>query len=154
MPLLLKGDVKMLNEIIEKKRYSFHEGFDTWEEAVKASCKPLIEEGAIEPEYANSIINSIKKFGPYIVIAPNICIPHAQEGKGVNQTAVCFMRTKNPVHFSDDPEHDANLFFVLASTDNQRHMENLVNMVGLIEDESIVKKLINSTCVEDLKKII
>lgn len=144
----------MLKEIIEKNRYSFHKRFDNWEDAVKASCKPLIDEGAIEAEYADSIISSIKKFGPYIVIAPNICIPHAQEGNGVNETAVCFMRTEEPVHFSDDPEHDARLFFVLASTDNERHMQNLVNMVGLIEEESIVGKLINSRSVEDLKAII
>lgn len=143
----------MLKEIIEKNRYSFHKGFDNWEDAVKASCKPLIDEGAIEPEYADSIIASIKKFGPYIVIAPNICIPHAQEGKGVNETAVCFMRTEEPVHFSDDPEQDARLFFVLASTDNERHMQNLVSMVGLIEDQSIVEKLINSKSIEDLKAI-
>lgn len=144
----------MLKEIIEKNRYSFHKGFDNWEDAVKASCKPLIDEGAIEPEYADSIIASIKNFGPYIVIAPNICIPHAQEGKGVNETAVCFMRTEEPVHFSDDPEQDARLFFVLASTDNERHMQNLVNMVGLIEDQSIVEKLINSKSIEDLKAIV
>lgn len=144
----------MLKEIIEKNRYSFHKGFDNWEDAVKASCKPLIDEGAIEPEYADSIIASIKNFGPYIVIAPNICIPHAQEGKGVNETAVCFMRTEEPVHFSDDPEQDARLFFVLASTDNERHMQNLVNMVGLIEDQSIVEKLINSKSIEDLKSIV
>lgn len=144
----------MLKEIIEKNRYSFHKGFDNWEDAVKASCKPLIDEGAIEAEYVDSIIASIKKFGPYIVIAPNICIPHAQEGKGVNETAVCFMRTEEPVHFSDDPEQDARLFFVLASTDNERHMQNLVSMVGLIEDQSIVEKLINSKSIEDLKEIV
>lgn len=144
----------MLKEIIEKNRYSFHKGFDNWEDAVKVSCKPLIDEGAIETEYVDSIIASIKKFGPYIVIAPNICIPHAQEGKGVNETAVCFMRTEEPVHFSDDPEQDARLFFVLASTDNERHMQNLVSMVGLIEDQSIVEKLINSKSIEDLKEIV
>lgn len=144
----------MLKEIIEKKRYSFHKGFEKWEDAVEAACKPLIEEGVIEEEYVNSIVSSIKNFGPYIVIAPNICIPHAQEGKGVNETAICFMRTEEPVHFSDYPEHDARLFFVLASTDNERHMQNLVNMVGLIEDESVVEKMINSTSVEDLKALV
>ena len=35
----------MLKEIIEKKRYSFHKGFEKWEDAVEAACKPLIEEG-------------------------------------------------------------------------------------------------------------
>jgi PTS system ascorbate-specific IIA component len=145
----------MLQELINKKRYSFHEGFDTWEEAVEASCKPLIEDGAIEHDYVDAIISNVKKYGPYIVIAPNICIPHAQEGVvGVNETAVCFMRTKNSVHFSDDPEQDARLFFVLASTDNNVHLENLSNMVGLIEDSEVVDKLLEAESKEDLEAIL
>lgn len=145
----------MLKELIDKKRYSFHEGFDNWEEAIEAACEPLIEEGIIENSYVESIIRNIKKFGPYIVIAPNICIPHAQEGiEGVNDTAICFMKSETPVHFSDDPEHDARLFFVLASTNNELHMKNLVSMVELIEDESVVEKLLESNKVEDLQKLI
>lgn len=145
----------MLQELIEKKRYSFHEGFDSWEEAVEASCKPLIGDGAIEHDYVDAIIANVKKYGPYIVIAPDICIPHAQEGiVGVNETAVCFMRSKNPVHFSDDPDQDARLFFVLASTDNNVHLENLSKLVGLIEDEAIVEKLIEANGKEDLEAIL
>lgn len=145
----------MLQELIDKKRYSFHEGFDTWEEAIQASCKPLIEDGAIDSTYVDAIIANVKKFGPYIVIAPNICIPHAQEGVvGVNETAMCFMRTKNPVHFSDDPEEDARLFFVLASTDSDLHLQNLSAMVGLVEDEVIVDKLLEAECRGDLEKIV
>ena len=115
-----------LKELIDKKRYSFHEGFENWEDAVAAACKPLIEDGAIDQTYVDAIIANVKKYGPYIVIAPNICIPHAQEGVGVNETAICFMKTNKPVHFSDDPEHDAKLFFVLASTDNEKHLQNLI----------------------------
>ena len=144
----------MLNEIIEKGRYSFHKGFKKWEDAVEASCKPLIDEGVIEKQYVNSIIDSVNKYGPYIVIAPNICIPHAQEGEGVNEKAICFMRTEESVHFSDDPEQDARLFFVLASTNNEQHMSNLVNMVALIEDSKVVEKLLSANCVEDLKSIL
>ena len=64
------------------------------------------------------------------------------------------MRTEEPVHFSDDPEQDAKLFFVLASTNNEKHMKNLVDMVELIENQVVVEKLINSESVEDLKAII
>jgi PTS system ascorbate-specific IIA component len=145
----------MLKELIDKGRISFHDGFDNWEDAIKASCKPLINDGAIEEAYADAIIENVKKYGPYIVIAPNICIPHAQEGVvGVNETAMCFMRTKNPVHFSDDPEQDARLFFVLASTDNEVHLQNLSNMVGLIEDEAIVDRLLEAECKDDLDAIV
>ncbi|MDR3594990.1 PTS sugar transporter subunit IIA [Clostridium sp.] len=145
----------MLKELIDKNRISFHEGFENWEDAIQASCKPLINDGAIEEAYVDAIISNVKKYGPYIVIAPNICIPHAQEGVvGVNETAMCFMRTKNPVHFSDDPEQDARLFFVLASTNNEVHLQNLSNMVGLVEDEAVVDKLLAAECKEDLEAIV
>ncbi|WP_315078267.1 PTS sugar transporter subunit IIA [uncultured Clostridium sp.] len=144
----------MLKGLIEKKRYSFHKEFTKWEDAVKASCKPLIEEGVIEPSYVDSIIANVNKYGPYIVIAPNVCIPHAQEGVGVNDTAICFMKTEKPVHFSDDAEQDAQLFFVLASTDNELHMKNLVSMVDLIENEDVLKRLVESNCEEDLEAIL
>ena len=145
----------MLKELIDKNRISFHEGFENWEDAIKASCKPLITDGAIEEAYVDAIISNVRKYGAYIVIAPNICIPHAQEGVvGVNETAMCFMRTKNPVHFSDDPEQDARLFFVLASTDNEVHLQNLSSMVGLIEDDTVVNKLLEAECREDLEAIL
>lgn len=144
----------MFKELLEKKRYSFHEGFENWEDAIAAACQPLIEEGVALQEYVEEIINAVKKFGPYIVIAPNICIPHAQEGKGVTDTAICFMKTDRPVHFSNDPEHDAQLFFVLASTNNEMHFKNLTELVSFIEDENIVKKLLNSHSYDDIKDLV
>ena len=144
----------MLKEIIEKKRYSFHQGFDNWEDAVKAACTPLVLQKAIEEGYSDLIIQSIKKHGPYIVIAPKIDIPHVQEGKAVNETSICFMKTNTPVSFGDSEEYDAQLFFVLASVDNEVHLKNLTKMVELISDEEVVDKLLNAKSVEDLKKLI
>ncbi|MPQ44258.1 PTS sugar transporter subunit IIA [Clostridium tarantellae] len=145
----------MLQELIEKKRYSFHDDFETWEDAVKAACNPLIKEGAITPKYSDSIIKSIKKHGPYVVIAPNICIPHAQEGgEGVNETAICFMKTEKPIHFSDSDEHDAKLFFVLASTDSDKHLKNLSSLVEIISNEETVEKLLMCSSEEDLKELL
>ena len=144
----------MLKELIEKKRYSFHQGFDNWEDAVKTACAPLIEQKAIEKEYADLIIESVKKYGPYIVIAPKIAIPHAQEGRGVNETSMCFMKTNTPVKFGNDDSNEAQLFFVLASTDNNIHLQNLSNMVELISDEEVVEKLLEAESVEDLKKLV
>lgn len=140
-------------ELIAKGRYSFHEGFTNWQDAIKASCEPLLKDKTIEPSYVNDIISKVNELGAYIVIAPNICIPHAQEGVGVNDTAICFMKTEKPVKFSDDVEQDASLFFVLASTDNDKHMQNLMGLSEMLSDDSIVEKLLNAKNADDLKKI-
>jgi len=143
----------MFKELIEKKRYSFHESFATWQDAVRAACQPLLTDKTIEAEYIDAIIEKVTELGPYIVIAPNICIPHAQEGVGVNDTAVCFMKTEESVHFSDNSEHDAKLFFVLASVDNAVHLENLCELSECLSDEEFVNKLLAVHSGEELKNL-
>lgn len=144
----------MFKELVENNRYCFYDGFDSWEDAIKASVTPLINEGIATEEYTQAIIDSVNNNGPYIVIAPNICIPHAQQGKGVNDTAISFMKTNKPVKFSDSEEHNAQLFFVLASTDNNKHLNNLAELVEFLGDEQNVEKLLASTSGEDLKSLI
>lgn len=143
----------MFKELVEHKHYSFHEGFTDWREAVRAACQPLLADGTIEPEYPEEIISKVEEYGPYIVIAPDICIHHAQEGIGVNDTAVCFMKTETPVSFSDDGEHDARLFFVLASTDNVRHLENLSELSEELSDEEFVAALLKTRTGRDLAEL-
>lgn len=144
----------MLKELVEKKRYSFHEGFDDWRDAVRAACQPLIDDGSIKTVYPDEIIKKVEELGPYIVIAPNLCIPHAQEGVGVNETAMCFMKTEKPVHFDpNDPEKDARVFVVLASTDNNIHLENLALLVETMSDEEKFAKILEAKTPEDLIKI-
>ncbi|MBR2216637.1 MAG: PTS sugar transporter subunit IIA [Selenomonadaceae bacterium] len=141
----------MFKEFVEAKHYSFHEGFDDWRDAVRAACAPLIADKTIEKEYPEIIIGKVEELGPYIVIAPNICIPHAERGRGVNGTAMCFMKTEKPVSFDpNDPEKDARIFVVLAATDDEVHLKNLMELSETLSDEAIVEKLLQAKTPEDL----
>lgn len=144
----------MLETLIANKRYSFYDKFDRWEEAIKASCEPLVKEGIADKEYADYIINNVNEHGPYIVIAPEIAIPHAQEGQGVHETAIAFMRVKEPVDFGAEAEFDARLFFVLASVNNDEHLANLSELVTLLSDDEIIQKFIDASSEEDLQAIL
>ena len=141
----------MFKEIVEKKHFSFHEGFDDWRDAVRAACAPLLSDGTIEKEYPEIIIQKVEELGPYIVIAPNICIPHAERGRGVNDTAMCFMKTEKPVSFDPkDPDKDARIFVVLAATDDEVHLNNLMQLSETLSDEAIVDKLLQAKTGDDL----
>ena len=141
----------MFKEIVEKKHFSFHEGFDDWRDAVRAACAPLLADGTIEKEYPEIIIEKVEELGPYIVIAPNICIPHAERGRGVNDTAMCFMKTEKPVSFDpNDPDKDARIFVVLAATNDEVHLNNLMALSETLSDEAIVDKLLQARTGDDL----
>ncbi len=142
----------LLNQFVEEKVTCFHDHFDTWEEAVKACGQPLIEQGYIDERYIEAVIQCVYKNGPYIVIAPKIAIPHSTEGApGVNKTTIGFMRVKEPVHFEEgNPEKDAQLFFMLASDNNEAHLANLSALCELLCDDSTTDALITCNNDEDL----
>lgn len=144
----------LLEEIINKQLFSFHKGFSSWEDAIKTACQPLVEKGIADTEYAQYIINNVHEFGPYIVIAPEICIPHAQEGKGVHETAIAFMNVEEAVDFGEGADYKPRLFFVLASTDNEKHLANLSELITLIEDETVIDQLVAARTKSDLEAIL
>lgn len=141
-----------LKELVDKERVCFHESFATWEDAIAASCQPLLKDGTIEQAYIDSVIDCVKKYGPYIVFAPNIAMPHSQEGAvGVHETAVSFMKVEEPVRFEEgNPDKDARLFFVLASTDHKKHMENMEKLAGMLLMPGMIDELLKVTNVEEL----
>ncbi len=144
----------MLNQIFNDGYYSVHESFDNWEDAVRASVQPMIDRGAVLSAYADSIVNSVKKFGPYIVIAPDIAIPHAEDKANVVKTSIGYMKSNQPVAFSDDPDESARLFFVLASNDEAKHLENLKALMKLLCDEDLVEQLVKSQTVEEFSQVV
>ena len=143
----------LFKEFVAQKHYSFHEGFDDWREAIRAACAPLVADGTIQKEYVSYIIEKVEELGPYIVIAPEICIPHAERGRGVNRTAMCFMKSETPVRFHEDGEHDARIFVVLAAADDEEHIQNLMELSERLSDEETVAKLLVATTPEDLLAI-
>lgn len=54
-----------------------------WREAVAISCRPLIENGSIEPRYVDAIYHSHDTIGPYYVVGPGIAMPHARPEEGL-----------------------------------------------------------------------
>lgn len=143
----------MFKELIAKQRIVFAESFDRWEDAIRAAAQPLLRDGAIEESYIDDMIASVNKFGPYIVIAPDVAMPHAQGGTGVKETSISFMKVNSPVSFGTTSEHDARLIFVLASIDNNSHLDMLQALVGAISDDDVLAQLPNTTCIADLEKM-
>ena len=116
----------MLRDFVEKKHYKFAKQAKDWQDAIRMSCESLEADGTVEANYKEDIIACVEKYGPYIVIMPDVAMPHSQEGAvGVNKTSIGFMKLEKPVSFDpNDPEKDARLFFSFSSC-NLRHNNNV-----------------------------
>ena len=145
----------MLREFVEQKHYKFAAEAQDWKEAIRMSCESLEADGTIEANYKEDIVACVEKYGPYIVLMPNIAMPHSQEGaEGVHKTSIGFMKLDKPVSFDpEDPEKDAQLFFTLASCNPEQHMNNMVRLSELLMNEEVVAALLKAETPEDLLEI-
>ncbi|WP_308652565.1 PTS sugar transporter subunit IIA [uncultured Anaerococcus sp.] len=145
----------MFDEIIGKGLYDFCEGFDSWEEAIEKSCEKLIKKDIVEENYPKQIIETVNKYGPYIVLVPGVAMPHCQENaEGVKDTAIAFMKVNKPVVFDkDDRDKDARLFFTVASVNPDKHLENIGALSEMLGDEEIIAALEEVNNLEDLLKV-
>ena len=140
---------------MESKHYKFAEEAPDWREAIRMSCESLEADGTVEADYKDQIISCVEKYGPYIVIMPDVAMPHCQEGaRGVHKTTIGFMKLEKPVSFEEgDPEKDARLFFTLASCNSDQHLENMTKLSEVLMNEDVVKELLEAKGPEDLLRI-
>lgn len=145
----------MLREFFEKKHYKFVKEAKSWQEAIRMSCEPLLLDNTITEKYVDCIIQNVEEYGPYIVIIPNVAMPHSQiSAEGVNRTAVTFMKLDKAVSFDEnDPEKDAKLFFTVASCNPDEHMDNIVNLSKIFENEELINELLEIETGEELLKL-
>lgn len=129
-----------------------------WEDAIRISCKALLEKKLISEVYVNEIISSVKEHGPYIVIAPNVAMPHATaESEGVFGTAISFTKFPQQVLFYDENENEekpAQLFFTLAAKNADEHLENITKLMELLMEDGMIEKLLDTKTIDDYKKIM
>ncbi len=131
----------------------FYEKAKDWEEAVILSAAPLLDHGKIKQSYIDGMIESVKEHGPYIVIAPNIAMPHARPETGSIEIGYSFMKLNEPVSFAEDGSSDAKLFIALSCVDANTHLEMLQSIVMVLSDQEKHDALFAATTKEEVKAI-
>lgn len=130
----------------------------SWEEAIRISCQKLQENNYITEQYIEEIIESVNTNGPYIVIMPNVAMPHAAgNAQSVSKSGISFTKFKEPVVFYDEKEQEekpAILFFTLAASNADEHLQNIMNLTELFSDEALIEALMASETEEDFNNLL
>lgn len=131
----------MLQESIEESYIQLDVEAENFEEAIKKSFDPLIENGAVTNKYAEAVIRIYQETGPYIVITKNIALPHAPVEDGANKLGLGFVRLKVPVvsgHKTNDP---VKYLFPLSAKASNDHIELLSKLADLLSQQRFIEFL-------------
>jgi mannitol/fructose-specific phosphotransferase system IIA component (Ntr-type) len=128
-----------------------------WQEAIALSAAPLIKKGAVTKKYAEAMVENINQLGPYILIAPNVALPHARPENGVKEAGVALTVFQRDVEFPADSsgeEKQARVFICLAAVDSESHLNMLQTISGWIDNEELINSLLNAESQEEIQQLL
>ena len=121
------------------------------QEAIMESGKLLLKNGNIKDEYIDSMINSYKKNGAYIVIAPRIAMPHAREKDGVINAGFSILTLKEPIKFGNEENDPVDVIIGLASGNSEEHIEIIQKITEIFSNKEKLEVIFKTT---DKKEVI
>jgi mannitol/fructose-specific phosphotransferase system IIA component (Ntr-type)/galactitol-specific phosphotransferase system IIB component len=134
----------VLQDLLKEETIQVMEGALNWKEAIKTAAKPLLIKESIEPSYMDAMIENIEILGPYVVIGPEVAIPHARPEKGVKKVGMSFLKLNKPVYFLNKKEYPVRLLFCIAAIDNTTHLKALSQLTTLLNEKLEVLKGLDS----------
>ena len=124
-----------MSEIISPELIQLHVLANNWEDAIRLSALPLLHEKRISENYIQKMIENARKDGPYMVIMPNVALPHARPSDGVNQLSISIAVLNEPVYFDKYTNKPVRFVFCLAAINQEFHLNALSQLVQLLEKE-------------------
>ncbi|HEY1846901.1 MAG TPA: PTS sugar transporter subunit IIA [Buttiauxella sp.] len=125
-----------------------------WRDAVAISCRPLIDNGSIEPRYVDAIYRSHEAIGPYYVVGPGIAMPHARPEEGANKLALALTLITDGVNFDAEENDPVKLLIVLAATDSTSHIEAISQLAQLFDNEQDIQAILTAKTTQDILSVI
>lgn len=122
---------------------------DNWEDAIRKLAIVPLERKIINENYIEAMVNSVKEFGPYIVLGPHIALAHARPEDGALETALYFTTLKNSINFGSEDFDPVKILILLSAKDSDSHITLLSDLSIILCDEEAVDKLMNAKSEEE-----
>lgn len=123
------------------------------ESAIRKAAQPLVDSGNITPGYIEQMLDAMKQYGAYFVIAPGLALAHARPSEDVKQTGFSIATFAEPIVFGSEENDPVDIVIVLASVDSSNHLEMLQKIVGFLNQQENIEQLRGAVGAEDAVNI-
>ena len=139
----------MLSDIVGRNKILLHQSPNSWESAIKLAAKPLLENDYIKAEYVQAMIDTVKKYGPYIVISKGVALAHARNNNDVKAIGLSVMTLSTPINFGNIENDPVKIIFCLAATDSDTHLQMIKSLVSVINEEWKIDYLSRAATIDE-----
>ncbi|WP_181397604.1 PTS sugar transporter subunit IIA [Vibrio sp. 11986-1-5] len=126
----------------------------TVDAALELACSTLIAQGKINKSYLDAIKEKHKEIGAYYVLAPKIAMPHARPEDGVNEACLQVTIFKHGVDLESEDNGDVYLSVTLAAVDSDSHIQTIVALSELFQNDDDINAIISAESKDDIVKIL
>ena len=134
-------------DIIDEKNIQLLEKVENWKESIKIGAQPLLENNYITSNYIDSMIKNIEQFGFYVVITEKVALPHSRPENGALKTGLSMLKLDIPVMYGDE---EVYIILVLAVKKENEHIDLLMRISNIFEDEEVVNALLELKSKEEI----
>ncbi len=133
----------MITKYISSKLIEFRSDIKTIGEAIEACGQLLIDQGLITSDYTQSMVDTYKTFGPYMVLIDNVALFHGKPGIGVNRTGMCLIVLEHSIDV-EKTEKKLRLCFAFSSINHEDHIDMIQSFASFIMGSENLTVLMNS----------
>ncbi|SHF03314.1 BglG family transcription antiterminator [Clostridium fallax] len=143
-----------ISEFIKKETIELKLNCKDWEEVILKGVEPLKKKGYVTEEYGKAIIYNLKNLGPYMVIAPGVCLAHANLPQEINKTSMSFINLKYPIKFNSKFNDPVKIVLTFATKDKEAHLHALSQFMDIINNPNDIQKLMDASSKDEVLNII
>lgn len=139
-----------IGDLLIENRFSKLKSVKDWKEGVKLASQVLVENNSIHRKYIDSMVEMVEKFGPYIVIADGIALPHSNEFQYVNKIDASMLVLEEPCYIKDKK---VNVFLVVSLVDKNSHLNLFAQISDILNDSNNIEIIKNGNYQEVINMI-
>jgi mannitol/fructose-specific phosphotransferase system IIA component (Ntr-type) len=149
----IKTEISLL-DVIKPECIRIKVKAKTPEEAIRIAGMVMLEQGIIEERYVEAMVNVFKKMGPYIVIAPRVCLPHAGPDDGAKKVGIAILTLENAICFGNKENDPVKICIAFATPDKKQHVKVLASIAELLQNKQDVEDIANAKTPEDIIEVL
>ncbi|WP_391557619.1 PTS sugar transporter subunit IIA [Robertmurraya sp.] len=142
----------MDNHYFTKDNVQFQVEAVDWQDAIRVGVSILEYNGYVNQLYADEVIKNVLEYGPYIVIAPGIAIPHTRPENGALSVGMSLITLKHPIQFQQE-EPPVKVMISFSATDSNEHLE-IIKTIVKIAEKGLVDDIWSIHNVDQLNELI